>query len=1547
MSKGTRYLFALVLSLASLGGFGLRPASAQSYLFNANVFGTGQSPQALVTADFNGDGIPDVAVANQGAKTVSILLGGTAGAVFAPHVDYAVGANPIAIVAADFNNDGKLDLAVVNSSDASISILIGNGDGTFQNQAVNAVGINPDSIAAGDLNVDGKIDLAVANSNDNTISVLLGNGDGTFTAASGSPFATGTDPSSVVIADLNGDSKPDVATADKSINSISVLLGNGDGTLQAHTEYATGRNPAQILAGDFNNDKIPDLATANSGDNNVSVLLNNGTGKFTTQSLATTYTTCTGLVAADFNGDHNLDLAVTSSKSHSVVILLGKGSGQFQTEVTYASGGLAPIQVAAADVNGDGHPDLVIANSADNDVSVLFNNTAGGFTSAFTSTATFVDPISMAVSDYNGDGKLDVATVGYSPTGPGTVSVLPGNGDGTLQQAVNYNVTGIDPEFIAHGDFNGDGHPDLAVVNFADSTVSILINNGDGTFPTTTAPTYPTGAGPTSIAIRDFNGDGKYDLAIGNATAGTVSILFGNGDGTFQPKVDYATGAGTNPSWIVAEDVNNDGIYDLVTADTLNPIAPGGTSSKCCDTVSVLLGVAGGAFQAATNYPVPTGSKPGAVVVADFNGDGMPDIATANLNVTASVLLNIGSGKFGSATTYPIGGDGAGIFAADLAATGKNDLIVGSNLSFINTVSTLVGNGDGTFRTHVEHATGFSQAPNRRQPVALADFNGDGYLDLVAADENTSVVDVYLNQAQIAFAPGILNFAGQLVGTSSPTANITVSNPGTTPLTFTSFVSSGDFALQTNTTDPCPTGSTPLAVGASCTSSVTFTPTAAGTRSGSLTVTDTVPGGPQALALNGTGQAPTVTLAPASLTFAAQNIGTTSAAQTVTLTNGGTGTLTITSIAASAQYAETNTCNGSVAQGASCTVSVTFTPTASGTVSGTITFTDNATASPQTLALTGTGNGAVASIAPVSVTFSSQPVGSTSATQKVTVTNTGNATLSITSVTMSGPFGQTNNCVGSIASNAACTIKVDFAPTASGAASGTLSIADNAGGSPQAVALSGTGSTGGYASLTPATLIFPSTPLGGSAQAQNITLKNTGNATLGGISIAVTGANAGDFSETTAPATNCGGSLASGASCTITVTFKPAAPGNRSAAVTVTSNGAGSPQSVSLTGTGSSQPAVSLSPASIDFGSQLIGSKTVKTITLTNTGNAALSVTSIAATGNGYSETNSCGSSVNAGATCVITVTFVPPAGSPTLTGTIVITDNAPASPQTVQLSGSGTGPALTLAPNALSFPGQAVKSTSKAQIMTLTNGGTGALSITSVAVTGAAASEFTATSACASSVAVGASCTISVTFSPTSAGNQSASLTVTDNAANSPQNFALSGGGADFSMAATTASQSVSAGQSGVYSLSLTPTGGFNQLVSLACSASIPAGTCSISQQSLTLTGPNTITVTATTTAGAAAPLAPPVPSGPGPWLWLTALGFFGLGATVLARRHRAGWMMAAALALVCLWAGCGGGSSTTSSAPSSTPGGTYSIKVTATSGGLSNTASLTLVVH
>jgi hypothetical protein len=302
-------------------------------------------------------------------------------------------------------------------------------------------------------------------------------------------------------------------------------------------------------------------------------------------------------------------------------------------------------------------------------------------------------------------------------------------------------------------------------------------------------------------------------------------------------------------------------------------------------------------------------------------------------------------------------------------------------------------------------------------------------------------------------SPGSLTFSGQNLGVTSAAQTVTLTSCGSAALSITSIAASGDFG-QTNN---C--GSS-LAPAASCTIQVTFTPTAFGARTGTLSVTDNASGSPQTAGLSGTGAGSTASLSPGSLTFAGQNVGTASAAQTVTLTNNGNTALSITSIAGSGDFGQTNNCGSSVAPGASCAIQVTFTPTAPGARTGTLSITDNAPGSPQSVSLAGTGIGPAAALSPSSLTFAAQNVGSSSAAQAVTLTNSGTAALSITSITVNGDFGQTNNCGNSLAAGANCAIQITFTPTTTGARNGTLTISDNAPGSPHTASLNGTGSGG-------------------------------------------------------------------------------------------------------------------------------------------------------------------------------------------------------------------------------------------------------------------------------------------------------------------------------------------------------------------------------------------------------------------------------------------------------------------------------------------------------
>src|SRR5208337_2067237 len=290
------------------------------------------------------------------------------------------------------------------------------------------------------------------------------------------------------------------------------------------------------------------------------------------------------------------------------------------------------------------------------------------------------------------------------------------------------------------------------------------------------------------------------------------------------------------------------------------------------------------------------------------------------------------------------------------------------------------------------------------------------------------------------------------------------------------------------------------------------------------------------VSLTGTGTAPAVSLSPTSLTFPAQQVGTSSSAQSVTLSNTGSATLSITSITASGDFSQTNTCGSSLAANASCTLSVTFTPTTTGTRTGALTLTDNASPATQTVSLAGTGTAPAVSLSPTSLTFPAQQVGTSSSAQSVTLKNAGNATLSIASITVSGDFSQTNTCGSSLAANASCTLSVTFTPTAAGLRGGTLTITDNASPATQTVSLTGTG-TAPVVSLSPTSLTFPAQQVGTSSSAQSVTLSNTGSATLSITSVSVSG----DFSQTN----TCGSSVAAGASCTLSVTFKPTATGTR------------------------------------------------------------------------------------------------------------------------------------------------------------------------------------------------------------------------------------------------------------------------------------------------------------------------------------------------------------------------------------------------------------------
>jgi centrosomal CEP192-like protein len=328
------------------------------------------------------------------------------------------------------------------------------------------------------------------------------------------------------------------------------------------------------------------------------------------------------------------------------------------------------------------------------------------------------------------------------------------------------------------------------------------------------------------------------------------------------------------------------------------------------------------------------------------------------------------------------------------------------------------------------------------------------------------------------------------------------------------------------------------------------------------------------------------------------------------------------------------------------------------------------------------------SLSPTSLSFGNQLPGTTSSAKALTLTNTGDATLSISKIWLTGGypnlFKESNNCGTSLAKGAKCTISVQFAPNKSGPFAAAVTLADNAGNSPQSVAVSGGGSAAAPTlSLSASSLAFGNQQPGTTSSAKALTLTNTGDATLSISKIWLTGGYPNLFKESN----NCGTSLAEGAKCTISVQFAPNAIGSFAAAVTLEDNGANSPQSVPISGTGSSSsgssksststsPGVSVSPSSLSFGNQPIDvASSSETLTLTNNASTALSISKIALTGTDpadFTENHTCGSSLAAGGSCTI-VTLFTPSASGSLSASLSITDNASGSPQTVALSGTGT----------------------------------------------------------------------------------------------------------------------------------------------------------------------------------------------------------------------------------------------------------------------------------
>jgi FG-GAP-like repeat/Protein of unknown function (DUF1573) len=528
------------------------------------------------------------------------------------------------------------------------------------------------------------------------------------------------------------------------------------------------------------------------------------------------------IAVGDFNRDGKLDVAVADN---SLQVFLGNGDGTFQPAANYLSG-TGAIFVATADFNQDGKLDLAVADL--NGLFVLIGNGDGTFQTPVAYTTACI-PIFVSTGDFNGDHKVDLL-VTYSSGSCGYVSIFLGNGDGTFQQTPINTSTLYNPAATGIGDFNGDGKLDLAVAEQFGmiSQVEILLGNGNGTF--SSSATYKVGASPTSVAVADFRGNGKLDLAVATLPGWTY-VLLGNGDGTFASEGRSAT---ADADWVVAADFNGDGKPDLAVASQVFP-----------PQVNVLLGNGDGTFQAPMYYPVGTDDR--FVGVGDFNGDHKTDLIVPDYRYgNVMLLLNTGVVSFSPTkpVTYPfqLVGTASATQTVTLTNTGTTALAISS----IQTSS--------PFRQN--NTCGKSVAPGAKCDIEItfkpkAPGKAAGTVSISdSASSKPQVIELTGAGTLANISPLKLSFAPQSVGTKSAPQNITLTNASTTAMSVTQIFVDGNAYRDFPETNNCPAS---LNAGASCTIAVTFDPARKGSRTASVFIDDNGGGSPQVIPLTGTG----------------------------------------------------------------------------------------------------------------------------------------------------------------------------------------------------------------------------------------------------------------------------------------------------------------------------------------------------------------------------------------------------------------------------------------------------------------------------------------------------------------------------------------------------------------------------------------------------------------------------------------------------------------------------------------------------------------------
>ena len=704
---------------------------------------------AIFVGDLNGDGKDDILLVHPYASPGNTLIEGwtsNGDGHFTSHISMGVTTNGFVWAAlADVNGDGKLDVVLADAfSPGNIWTALGNGDGTFKVATKvpftgalrpfppGGSGTPGNPVVFADFNGDGFLDFAgpaaTGGASDNQIEVYLCSSGTKPCTSYAAPVALATTDGSYDSCflgggDLTGDGKDELVSANCIDNNITVYVNNGSGVFATGVYHTVESNPIAVSVGDMNGDHHNDVVATCSRSADIKVLLGDGTGAVSipTVGYVTGGSPLVPPLLADFNGDGKLDVVVPDDE-FSFVYLEGYGDGSLRSAVNYysepgAGVGAAAFNIASGDFNGDGIPDFVIGNgpignsaSPNYSATVFLSNSDGSLNRGVNYSNPAFTNYSLqyvAVADFNGDGKLDIAaTDNFNHV----VQIFTGNGDGTFTVGATYKTdtaTGVNPVGLIVGDFNGDGKPDLAVVNnigvpAATADVGILLNNGSGFNP---VATYSLSTVATEITTAALRGSGKpLDLIVPlygtSTTAGSaVAILLGNGNGTFAKETDVqltninVKNPYLNPYAAAVGDLNGDGKVDLaVTIEDQTHFNQG---------IALVLGNGDGTFQAnpvllptTLQNPAQDVPLPGYVKIADMNQDGTPDLVYSNSQFsTVGILYGKGSGAFYDPVEFPADRWAWGLALVDLKGDGAADVVVSGNSLNFSGVAVLFNDG--------------------------------------------------------------------------------------------------------------------------------------------------------------------------------------------------------------------------------------------------------------------------------------------------------------------------------------------------------------------------------------------------------------------------------------------------------------------------------------------------------------------------------------------------------------------------------------------------------------------------------------------------------------------------------------------------------------------------------------------------------------------------------------------------------------------------------------------------------------------------------------